>query len=433
MTGPRRSAGCATRWHELLAEARIGEIAKASAGVPVHLVGGAVRDAAIGRPVNDLDLVVAENGPAIAARLAGSTGARLVELGGERFGALRLVSGSRHIDIWDLRGGSLVTDLWRRDFSINAIALSVPDGTITDPTGGEADLAARLLRATRSGIFAEDPVRVLRLARLATTLPGFAADPATVTWARRAVLQLPTMPRERLRVELEILLSQARLAPAARWIDDLDLAPVLFGKEAVDPAVTMRAFSAAEKLDLWREARATQRLSPEAKESASRELPLPLHWALLAALCSPPASAAASRVRAAAKRGLLTRARCDEALRLLVPAWRPPADDVAGRRWLHAAGPAWRDALALRATLARTEVEVAQWRRVETALLAWPESLRRGIIAPPALISGQQVQELLGIGPGPAVGAALARVRQAQIDGRVKSREEAAGLLSGEV
>ena len=125
----------------------------------------------------------------------------------------------------------------------------------------------------------------------------------------------------------------------------------------------------------------------------------------------------------------MTRACCDAALRLLVPDWQPPTDEMTRRRWLHAAGPAWREALALRASLARSEVVVEGWRRCESALLAWPESLRSAIVDPPQLVSGRKVQQLLGIGPGPAVGAALARVRLAQVEGRVGSQEEAVRLL----
>ncbi len=198
-----------TAWQALLADSRVVELAKAASGVALHLVGGAVRDAGLGRPVHDLDVVVADSGSAIAGRFAAATGARLVALGGERFGALRLVEGDDHIDLWDLQGEPLLPDLWRRDFTVNAIAVSVPDGAIVDPTGGVDDLARRLLRATRAEIFMEDPVRVLRLARLATILSGFAADPETVAWARATTPRLSEMPHERLRVELEILLLSA--------------------------------------------------------------------------------------------------------------------------------------------------------------------------------------------------------------------------------
>ena len=339
--------------------------------MPIHLVGGAVRDAARGRPVHDLDLVVADQGPAIAARLAAATGARLVALGGERFGALRLVSGARHIDIWDLQGGSLIADLWRRDFTVNAIALAVPGGAVTDPTGGIADLEKQQLRATRAEVFAEDPVRVLRLARLATTLPGWKADPATVASARAATPLLAAMPHERLRVELETLFSQARLSPAAQWFDDLDLGPFSFGQGAVAVGVARSTLPAAERLDRWWAGRTPAGDASHVQAPATRGSPLALHWTLFAELFSASRTATAAHLRAVAKRGLMTRDWCDAAVRLLAPGWQPPEGEVACRLWLHAAGGAWRDALALRATLtpsATVRRRVAPARRGDSRL-----------------------------------------------------------------
>lgn len=426
MTG---GAWLADAWRELLADARLADLVTAAAGVPLYLVGGAVRDAGLGRPVHDLDVVVADSGPAIAGRLAAATGARLVALGGERFGALRLVSGADHIDIWDLQGGPLLPDLWRRDFTVNAIALAVPGGAITDPTGGEADLARRRLRATRQEVFTEDPVRVLRLARLATTLPGFDAAPATVAGARAATPQLATMPHERLRVELELLLDQPRLAPAAGWLDALDLPAFFFAKGAAlaDPALS--TLPSACRLDDWRARRSAGPLAPAPEPPEAADSPLALHWSLFTELFSSSHAETSSRLRDLARRGLMTRACCDASLKLLTPAWRAPTSEVERRLWLHAAGEDWRDALALRATLAATPVEVEQWRILEAELLAWPESERAWIVAPPALLAGEEVQSLLGIAPGPAVGAALARVRRAQVEGIVRVREEAEALL----
>ena len=143
------ATGLAAGWRTLLADRRVAGLFAAAAGVPLHLVGGAVRDAGLGRPVHDLDVVVAASGAAIAARFAAATGARLVALGGDRFGALRLVAGDDHVDLWDLQGGELLPDLWRRDFTVNAIALGVPGGAVVDPTGGQEDLLGRRLRATR--------------------------------------------------------------------------------------------------------------------------------------------------------------------------------------------------------------------------------------------------------------------------------------------
>ena len=422
---PALSAAC----RRLLADSRVVELAKAAPGVALHLVGGAVRDAGLGRPVHDLDVVVAGSAAAIAGRFAAATGARLVALGGERFGALRLVVGNDHIDLWDLQGEALLPDLWRRDFTVNAIAISVPDGAIVDPTGGEADLLRRRLRATRAEVFAEDPVRVLRLARLATSLPGFDADPTTVAAARAATPQLAAMPHERLRVELDLLFSRPQFAPTAVWCDALDLETSVFGKGAAAADAAPSTLPSARRLDDWRERGHARPLAPSPEPAAVPDSPLALHWTLFTELFSSSHESTASRLRALARRGLLTRATCHAALALLVAQWRPPLDELARRRWLHAAGPGWRDALALRATLAATADEVGQWRNLETAVLAWSEGERAWIVSPPALLSGDEIQALLAIGPGPAVGAALARLRRAQVEGVVRVREEAVALV----
>ncbi len=422
-------------WQTLLADPRLAGLVAASPGLPTYLVGGAVRDAGLGLPVHDLDVVVADDGARVAERLAAATGARLVALGGERFAALRLVSGARHIDIWDLRGGSLLADLWRRDFTVNAIALAVPGGEIVDPTGGVEDLADHRLRATRPEVFAEDPVRVLRLARLATTLPEFGVDPATVTWARAAAPRLAAAPHERVRVELEILLSQPRLSAAARWWNDLDLQPLFFGKGAGTPAAASSTLLAAARLDRWRDT--VDRTLPRSSKAstvldlaaASPQATLALHWTLLAELFTAARTASAWLVRALARRGHMTQACRDLAQRLLSPGWEPPREETARRHWLHAAGPGWRDAIALRAACAGSAEEVDAWQRLDEELAALPETARAEILDPPPLLSGDDVQSLLGVAPGPEVGAALAQVRAAQVAGKVRNRADAEALL----
>ena len=151
-------------------------LAEAAEGVPCHLVGGTIRDALLGRRSRDLDAVAERHGRAIAVRLANRLSARLVELGGDRFAAYRLVLDELVIDLWDRQGAPLGADLERRDFTVNSMALDVVTGELSDPLGGLADLEARLLRATTRESFTLDPLRVLRLPRLLTQLEGFGAD-----------------------------------------------------------------------------------------------------------------------------------------------------------------------------------------------------------------------------------------------------------------
>ncbi|MDX6617871.1 MAG: poly(A) polymerase, partial [Gaiellales bacterium] len=152
---------------------------EALAGVPAWLVGGAVRDRLLGRPTTDLDLVVEGDVGAAARRLSRAARGPAFELS-EAFGAWRVMAADRswHADLSPLRGGSLHADLALRDFTVNAMAHPLDGGERVDPHGGEADLAARRLRAVGPRAFADDPLRALRLVRLAAEL-AFEPEPAT--------------------------------------------------------------------------------------------------------------------------------------------------------------------------------------------------------------------------------------------------------------
>jgi poly(A) polymerase len=133
------------------------------------VVGGAVRDELMGIAAgSDLDLVVyGDAGPA-ARTLARAAGAAAFSLSDE-FGAWRVVARSHEwqADINPLRGDSVEEDLRLRDFTINAIARPLEGGAAIDPLGGEADVRARILRLAAPGALEADPLRALRLVRLA--------------------------------------------------------------------------------------------------------------------------------------------------------------------------------------------------------------------------------------------------------------------------
>lgn len=182
-----------------------------ASGLPpgTALVGGAVRDALLGRlaPQPDLDLVVAGDAEALARSLARSHGGSMVVLDPERSIA-RLVLRGWTIDLARRMGAWPEQDLLRRDFSINAIALELPQGagppTLFDPSGGLADLAAGQLRAVAETNLLEDPLRLLRGVRLACEL-GFRIEPATWGWIRQHHRTLGTVAAERVLAELERL------------------------------------------------------------------------------------------------------------------------------------------------------------------------------------------------------------------------------------
>src|SRR5690348_18241586 len=102
----------------LLHQPAVRALISVSEGVELHLVGGVLRDRALGLPVHDFDAVVAGRGREISERLAETLPARLVLLGGKEFAAYRLVGEEDVVDIWDRGGTTLYQDLARRDFTI---------------------------------------------------------------------------------------------------------------------------------------------------------------------------------------------------------------------------------------------------------------------------------------------------------------------------
>ena len=134
------------------------------AGEEAWIVGGAVRDRALGRPVVDVDVALAEPEKA-ARRFARESGGAPFPLS-ERHGAWRVAfDDSRTVDFTPLRG-PIEDDLATRDFSINAIAERAASDETVDPYAGYADLAARRLRAIGDEVFRDDPLRLLRGPRL---------------------------------------------------------------------------------------------------------------------------------------------------------------------------------------------------------------------------------------------------------------------------
>jgi tRNA nucleotidyltransferase/poly(A) polymerase len=155
------------------------------------LVGGAVRDRLRGGelPV-DLDIVVEGDVESAARLLARRVPAHAFPLS-TAFGAWRVVArdASWHIDVNPLRGGAIESDLALRDFTVNAIAQSLAGGELIDPLGGVADLAARRLRLARADALEADPLRALRLVRLACEL-DLSPDAGAAAAARRAAPRL---------------------------------------------------------------------------------------------------------------------------------------------------------------------------------------------------------------------------------------------------
>ncbi len=191
---------------------------------PVWIVGGAVRDHLTGLPIRDVDLAIAGDARRAAAAIAARHGAAKFPLS-DAFGAWRVTGGTLPfgVDITPLQGADILADLARRDLSVNAIAIPAEGGDPIDPHGGERDLGRGVLRMVGPTAFRDDPVRLVRLARLSCQL-GFAIDDATALRARMDAPEVRGSPGERLMEELRLL---ASLSDAWRGMETLDEIGVL--------------------------------------------------------------------------------------------------------------------------------------------------------------------------------------------------------------
>ncbi len=224
-------------------------------GLTVYLVGGAVRDALLGRPVHDLDFVLERNAIKTARQIADALHADFYPLDQERDTGRVIVTGAdgkhmlmdfasfRRVDSPTISGPSLESDLAGRDFTLNAIALKLSDNSLYDPLGGAMDLKEKRLRACTPSAFTDDPVRILRGVRLAANF-GFHILPETRLAMKAAAGSLGKVSPERLRDELFRILDGPQPAACLRALDLLGvldrLLPelaVLKGVEQIPPHV----------------------------------------------------------------------------------------------------------------------------------------------------------------------------------------------------
>ena len=205
--------------------------ALAGAADEVWIVGGAIRDALLGRPIVDLDLASRGDPGPLARTIASAASGPSFQLS-EAFGAWRAMPRDRAwaCDVSSLQGATIHEDLARRDFTVNAMALPLAGGGLLDPHGGVTDLERRTLRVLGAHAYQEDPLRPLRLARLAAEL-DLEPDDATRRLTAEAATAVSTASPERVFAELR------RLVVADRVVEGLDLADRLGLVAAVLPEV----------------------------------------------------------------------------------------------------------------------------------------------------------------------------------------------------
>jgi poly(A) polymerase len=216
------------------------------------VVGGAVRDLLLGRKIKDLDISVAHPDTArgLATSFAEKTNRRLVEYSHEQ--TIFRVTGADQpqVDFTDPVGGTRESDLIRRDFTINAMAVGLignEKGILFDPTGGQNDLEKIIIRATAPEVFDDDPLRLLRAFRFAAHLK-FAIDPGTLEEIKIRAIKLRDVAGERIQLELCATLDPDGADEIILLMDDHGIIRTLFPELSMQKGVLQNAY---HHLDVW--------------------------------------------------------------------------------------------------------------------------------------------------------------------------------------
>ncbi len=221
---------------------------------PLYLVGGAVRDHLLSRQIKDIDLACG-NPEKAAAILAKYHKAAIVPLGrGKKTVCHRVVNRKNtddFLDVVELQNGSIENDLKMRDFTINAIAIQITKqgklGRVIDPLAGMHDLKHNSIRITGPDVFKSDPLRTLRAFRFAAELK-FTIEEFTIRSIRENCLLLSEISAERILVELLNLLKTNPAASSIRMMDELGLLEVIFPEIRTMKNCLQNGF---HHLDVW--------------------------------------------------------------------------------------------------------------------------------------------------------------------------------------
>lgn len=215
------------------------------AGKTLYLVGGIVRGVELGAysEDDDLDLTTNARPGEIKQIIDGVVSSIWTQ--GEKFGTIGARFKGRPVEITTHRaesynsdsrkpevqfGDDLKTDLSRRDFTINAMALALPEGSLKDPYGGRADLSAKHLRTPLdpSISFGDDPLRILRAARFITRF-GLTPAPDLLSAAQAAVPRLDIVSIERIQIEVELLLGLEAPKAGIDFLNEAGVMKYVFG------------------------------------------------------------------------------------------------------------------------------------------------------------------------------------------------------------
>lgn len=442
------------------------------------VVGGALRDHLLGLPTSELDLVITISPAALPTTLWQQAAHRFWL--DETRQILRVSEpNGQSFDIAPLQGEDIHTDLSRRDFTVDAMAMTLPDWlgnqeALIDPFSGKQDLAARRLRPVSPNALLEDPVRVLRGVRLAVE-KQLILEPSIVKQMREVSLQLPAQAAERLTVELSRILMHPLAAKGADLLEQVGATESLFPEVWAMQNVTQNKYHQFTVSEHSRRAFAAfvsivhigRYLTPKAKAWFSgywRELSPSLQAATMFAawlhdIGKPPTrvirkgrvtfydheQVGAEMAVAIAKRLRLSSAqqelvKCFVRLHMYpMQLWRT---EIFGPQLIHRFcqragqyGPlivvfTLADYLAKGDNLAETAEFAAHKQVVEDFLKAY-SCQQAELVNPEPLLNGNEMMEVVNQAPGAWLRQARRELLEAQAAGQVQSREQAVSWLQG--
>ncbi len=464
----------------------------AARGVPAYATGGFLRDALLHLPVRDIDISIGGDPLALGPELADAFGGHYFALDEEKRQARVLpADGAEQIDLLPLRG-DIEADLGRRDYTIDAMACRLEEAAagsieLIDPHRGLGDLHARIVRTTGDGVFAEDPLRLLRGVRLAVQL-DFGIEPRTAGLMRTQAALVTAAAVERQRDELMRIFGTPRAGPGMRLLDEMGLLGSVLPEMEVARGVEQpkehhwdvlgHSFAAVDILDmllstdepaaapgreLWRElwsrlgwwTGARAYLREEVVMGTPRSAVLKL-GGFLHDIGKPEtksfdetgrmrffghgeAGAAIAvrlmqRLRFSSREVDLVRPMIEAHLRPVQMAQQGPPTRRAVYRFFRDTGDAGIDTLFLSladhlATVG-PRLNMEGWRQ-HVAVVDHVLRMRlqeTGVVAPPRLLRGDELMSALGLTAGPVVGRLLEEIREAQAAGEISNRDEAVAL-----
>jgi poly(A) polymerase len=446
------------------------------------LVGGFLRDAMLERPTSDADVVVPSDPKNVARRFAAAQGGHFFPLDEER-GTYRVVvaggDGKITFDFCRRQGKTIEDDLLKRDFTINAMGLSVLHWgesnwkrKVLDPTGGFTDLKQKKIRRISVANLKEDPLRILRAFRFMAEL-GFGLTPETWVDVKKGRAWLKRSAPERVREEMLYLLASPRAADTLREMDRAGVLAVVFPE--VEPlrrtgfdyygkggvlAHSIAAVKSLEKLltELPRQFPAFHKdLSAHLNEVVGQH-PRYAHLKLVELFhdIGKPATAKkeggklhfyghdavgarmvekiAGRLRFSSGEARSLSRQVGAHMRPGNLGHQPVLSDRAIYRFFRdlegdAVGlliVALGDHFTYLSPRARNGRKDPVYRTIRKLLETY--FLKHTSVEPPKIIDGNDVMKSLKLKPGPEVGRLLAAVREAQAAGEVKTKKEALAL-----